>query len=110
MNVGRVLGTLDAMPLEFWVGVEDGQFLQLDDVVVVETPLPDGRLVRLFGVVDVVRARHEGATFDSGPCGERRGEERAHRAVLMQVAGVWPWVSSPASLARSPVFRSREGI
>ena len=53
------------MPLEFWVGVAEGQYLQLDDVVVVETPLPDGRAVRLFGVVDVVRARHEGAKFDS---------------------------------------------
>ena len=53
------------MPLEFWVGVAEGQYLQLDDVVVVETPLPDGRTVRLFGVVDLVRARHEGAKFDS---------------------------------------------
>jgi DNA helicase HerA-like ATPase len=63
--VGRVLGTLDAMPLEFWVGVAEGQYLQLDDVVLVETPLPDGRRVRLFGVIDLVRARHEGAKFDS---------------------------------------------
>lgn len=64
-TVGRVLGTQDSMPLEFWVAVEEGQFLQLDDVVVVETPLPDGSVVRLFGVVDIVRARHEGARFDS---------------------------------------------
>ena len=63
--VGRVLGTQDAMPLDFWVGVAEGQYLQLDDVVVVETPLPDGRKIRLFGVVDLVRARHEGAKFDS---------------------------------------------
>ncbi|MGD8896325.1 MAG: ATP-binding protein [Acidobacteriota bacterium] len=63
--VGRVLGTLDALPLEFWVGVEDLQYLQLDDVVEVTTPLPDGTEVRLYGVVDLVRARHEGATFDS---------------------------------------------
>jgi DNA helicase HerA-like ATPase len=63
--VGRILGTQDAMPLEFWVAIDEGQFLQLDDVVVVETPLPDGRSVRLFGVVDLVRARHEGAKFDS---------------------------------------------
>ena len=61
-SVGRVLGTLDAMPLEFWVAVDEGQYLQLDDVVEVETPLPDGREVRLYGVVDLVRARHEGAT------------------------------------------------
>ncbi len=63
--VGRVLGTLDAMPLEFWVGVDELQYLQLDDVVEVATPLPDGTEVRLYGVVDLVRARHEGATFDS---------------------------------------------
>lgn len=63
--VGRVLGTQDAMPLEFWVGVEEMHYLQLDDVVEVSTPLPDGREVRLYGVVDLVRARHEGATFDS---------------------------------------------
>jgi DNA helicase HerA-like ATPase len=64
-SVGRVLGTLDAMPLEFWVAVEEGEYLQLDDVVEVATPLPDGSEVRLFGVVDLVRARHEGARFDS---------------------------------------------
>jgi DNA helicase HerA-like ATPase len=64
-RVGRVLGTLDAMPLEFWVAVEEGEYLQLDDVVEVTTPLPDGREVRLYGVVDVVRARHEGASLDS---------------------------------------------
>jgi DNA helicase HerA-like ATPase len=63
--VGRVLGTQDALALEFWVGVEEGCFLQLDDVVVTDSPLPDGSTVRLFGVVDLVRARHEGATFDS---------------------------------------------
>ncbi|HXK11440.1 MAG TPA: ATP-binding protein [Vicinamibacteria bacterium] len=64
-SVGRVLGTLDAMPLEFWVAVSEGEYLQLDDVVEVETPLPDGTEIRLFGVVDLVRARHEGARFDS---------------------------------------------
>ncbi len=64
-GIGRVLGTLDAMPLEFWVAVGEGEYLQLDDVVEVTTPLPDGTEIRLFGVVDLVRARHEGARFDS---------------------------------------------
>lgn len=63
--VGRVLGTQDATPLEFWVAVDPGHYLQLDDVVHVDTPLPDGRSVALYGVVDLVRARHEGARFDS---------------------------------------------
>src|SRR5581483_9193859 len=30
--VGRVIGTEDATPLEVWVGVQDGAYLQLDDV------------------------------------------------------------------------------
>lgn len=63
--VGRVLGTQDSTPLDYWVAVDTGHYLQLDDVVHVATPLPDGRCVDLFGIVDLVRARHEGARFDS---------------------------------------------
>ena len=63
--VGRVIGTEDATPLEFWVGVENGQFLQLDDVVALERTLPGGKTVHIYGIVQQVRARHEGARFDS---------------------------------------------
>src|SRR5580765_4248304 len=65
MRVGRVRGTQDAMPLEFWVAIEPGEYLELDDVVVVRTALPDGQVVTLHGVVDLVKARHEGVLFDS---------------------------------------------
>ena len=65
MSVGRVIGTEDSTPLQFWVAVEEGAYLQLDDVVALERALPDGRRVRIFGVVTQVRARHEGARFDS---------------------------------------------
>jgi DNA helicase HerA-like ATPase len=63
--VGRVLGTDDATPLEFWVALAPDQYLQLDDVVVCERTVPGGTAVRLSGVVAQVRARHEGARFDS---------------------------------------------
>jgi hypothetical protein len=64
--VGRVIGTDDATPLEFWVAVAPGHFLQLDDVVALERTLPGTREpVRVYGVVSQVRARHEGARFDS---------------------------------------------
>lgn len=63
--VGRVLGTKDSTPLEFWVGVAEGHYLQLDDVVALERVLPDGEVVRVFGTVSQVVARHEGARFDS---------------------------------------------
>ncbi len=63
--VARVIGTEDATPLAFWVAVAEGEFLQLDDVVALERTLPDGREVRIYGLVTQVRARHEGARFDS---------------------------------------------
>jgi uncharacterized protein len=63
--VGRVIGTEDSTPLEFWVAVAEGQYLQLDDVVALERVLPGGEIVSMFGMVSQVRARHEGARFDS---------------------------------------------
>jgi hypothetical protein len=63
--VGLVIGTDDATPLEFWVAVAPGQYLQLDDVVVCERLLPSRDPVRIAGIVTQVRARHEGARFDS---------------------------------------------
>lgn len=63
--VGRVIGTEDATPLEFWVGVDPLRFLQLDDVVSLQRPLPNGDIVSIYGVVAQVRARYEGARFDS---------------------------------------------
>lgn len=64
-SVGRIIGTRDATPLEFWVGVGDGQFLQLDDVVALERVLPTGEVVHMYGSVGQIVARHEGARFDS---------------------------------------------
>lgn len=63
--VGRVIGTEDATPLEFWVAVAEGQYLQLDDVVALERVLPGGEMVSMYGMVSQVRARHEGARFDT---------------------------------------------
>jgi len=64
--VGRVIGTEDSTPLSFWVAIAPDQFLQLDDVVVTERALPgDAGSVHVSGVVTQVRARQEGARFDS---------------------------------------------
>jgi DNA helicase HerA-like ATPase len=64
-RIGRVLGTEDSTPLEFWVGLEQGSYLQLDEVVATDRTPPGGDAVRIYGVVSQVRARHEGARFDS---------------------------------------------
>ncbi len=63
--VGRVLGTVDATPLQFWVAVTPGSYLQLDDVVVTHREVPGRETVAISGVVTQVRARHEGAQFES---------------------------------------------
>src|SRR6266542_1053870 len=61
--VGRVLGTADATPLQFWVAVAPEAYLQLDDVVVTERELPDQPPVTIAGVVTAVRARHDSALY-----------------------------------------------
>jgi DNA helicase HerA-like ATPase len=63
--VGRILGVEDSTPLQFWIGLQDDAFLQLDDVVLVETEVPTQGKLRISGVVDMVRARHEGSRFAS---------------------------------------------
>lgn len=64
-TVGRVIGTEDATPLSYWVALAPERVLQLDDVVVTDRELPNGDHVRLAGMVTDMRARHEGARFDS---------------------------------------------
>ena len=64
-QVGRVIGTDAAFALEFWVYVDPKHYLQLDDVVTVPIELPDGKVVRIHGIVDQVRSKYEGARFDS---------------------------------------------
>jgi len=88
--VGRVLGTEDSTPLEFWVGVQPGSYLQLDDVVALERVLPDGATVAMFGLVTQVRARHEGARFDSD--------------VFLIAEGVLPAEISEAALVQATRF------
>lgn len=60
-----MLGTEEATPLQFWFWVDPDSSVQLDDLVVLETEKPDGRIVKYFGVVDQVRKIHEGVTFES---------------------------------------------
>jgi DNA helicase HerA-like ATPase len=63
--VGVVLGSVDAGPLEFWIGISHDAVVQLDDIVVAEVILATGEVVSFFGVVDIVRKRYEGTQFDS---------------------------------------------
>ncbi|WP_199240212.1 MULTISPECIES: ATP-binding protein [Kribbella] len=64
-SVGRVQGLQDSTPLLWHVAVEDGAYLQLDDVVVTSRAVPGRGLVTTSGIVTEVRARHEGVSFGS---------------------------------------------
>ncbi|WP_396453940.1 ATP-binding protein [Actinomadura sp.] len=63
--VGRVLGTQTATPLTFWVGLEPGTVVQLDEVIAARREVPGRGEVLIAGVVTNVEARHEGAAYDS---------------------------------------------
>ena len=63
--VGVVMGVEPSTPLKWWIAVRPDAYLQLDDVVLVRTQVPGVGEVRLSGVVDMVRARHEGSRFES---------------------------------------------
>ena len=64
-SVGRVQGLLDSTPLLWHVAVQDGAYLQLDDVVVTVRDVPGRGLVTTSGTISEIRARHEGASFGS---------------------------------------------
>ena len=64
-GVGRVLGTEHTSTREFRVVLDDAEYLQLDDLVVVRTQVPQQGEVRTYGIVTEVAAIYEGASFES---------------------------------------------
>ncbi len=64
-SVGRVLGSQHSSTREFRVAIDDDEYLQLDDLVVLRTQVPKAGEVRTYGVVTEVEAVYEGASFES---------------------------------------------
>ena len=87
-QVGRVLGIDPATTTEFRVVLDDENYLQLDDLVVVKTQVPKAGEVNVYGLVTEVSARFEGARFESD-------------TVLIAEEG-----SMPAGLARSATVQT----
>ncbi len=65
-QLGVVLGTEAAAPLEFHFAVMSGRKVQLDEIVAVTVvdPSDPDRNIEFFGVVDAVTRRLEGVQFD----------------------------------------------
>ena len=85
---GLVLGTEQgaSTPLAFWTYVDPSRYLQLDDVVHVRSPLPDGQDVDFYGVVDELRAVQEGVRFASDVALASSGVLPAETAVSAHVS------------------------
>src|SRR5579871_3379044 len=112
-GAGLILGSQDAMPLEFWVGVSENRQIELDDLLVVETLTPQGQAVRFYGVVDAVRKRYEGTQFDTDAFRAAAGtlpvdvSYAAHVQVTRIVPEVFipPHPGDPAQLVRGEDFQ-----
>ncbi len=65
MTVGRVIGSQHTNTREFRVIMTDTEYLQLDDLVVVDTDVPGKGRVSTYGIVTEVEAVYEGASFES---------------------------------------------
>ena len=63
--VGLVLGSEPTTTQEFRVVLGEDQYLQLDDLVVVKTPVPKVGEVTTYGIVTETFARYEGTAFES---------------------------------------------
>ncbi len=111
-EVGLVLGTKDASPLEFWVGVLPDRYLELDDIVEVTTTIPGkDEHVTFYGVVDHVRKLYEGAQFDSDTLLAEEGliPVEVSYAAFVKVTRVEPEVYIPPHPG-DRVFRSTQGV
>jgi DNA helicase HerA-like ATPase len=64
-RVGRVLGSEQTTTAEFRVVLEEDEYLQLDDLIVVRTEVPKVGEVRTYGVVTEAEAVYEGAQYES---------------------------------------------
>src|SRR5215472_18051212 len=106
-QVGLVVGTVAATPLQFSVAVSPEQYLQLDDVVVTQRSLPGQAPVQVSGVVTNVEAVHEGARFASDVFLIQQGVLPAEIAEVAQVTvtRVEPEVYVPP-LPGAPVTRA----
>ncbi|MGH9821914.1 MAG: ATP-binding protein, partial [Blastocatellia bacterium] len=110
LEIGKVLGTEDAQPLDFWIAVGPEHVVQLDDVIFASRDLPDGTRVTLYGIVDILRARHEGARFETDVFLSEQGIFPLGHSVAAHVAvtRVEPEIFVPPLPGQS-VFRA-EGV
>ncbi|MFP5224258.1 MAG: ATP-binding protein [Actinomycetota bacterium] len=108
--VGLVQGVDPASPLTFWVAVSPDSYLQLDDAVLIDSEVPGRGRVRISGIVQDVRAQHEGASLASDVFLADQDVLPVQTAVDAQVVvtRVSPEIFVPP-MPGLPAFRARGG-
>ena len=84
-KVGFVVGNKPANPLEFWIGIERGKLVQLDDLIKVQTRLENGQTVNFYGVVTEIYRYLEGSEFVFDSKDFVSGKLPAHLAYVAKV-------------------------
>ena len=84
-KIGFVVGNKPANPLEFWIGIERGKVVQLDDLVKVETYLENGKKIFFYGVVTELYRYLEGSEFVFDSMDFVQGRLPAHLAYIAKV-------------------------
>jgi DNA helicase HerA-like ATPase len=84
-KIGFVVGNKPANPLEFWIGIEKGKVVQLDDLVKVETNLENGKKVNFYGIVTELYRYLEGSEFVFDSMDFVQGRLPAHLAYIAKV-------------------------
>ncbi len=105
--VGLVLGSEDSTSQSFHVVLHDDEYLQLDDLVVVRTPVPKVGEVATYGIVTEVSARYEGTRYGSDTfrvAVEGTLPAERSRTATVQVVRVLPelWIAPDPG---EPVYR-----
>ena len=107
-RVGLVLGSEATTTQEFRVVLDEDDYLQLDDLVVVRTQVPKVGDVATYGIVTETSARYEGTQFESDTYRvaiEGTLPAEKSRTAVVQVIRVVPemWIAPDSG---QPVFRA----
>src|SRR5436309_1213421 len=107
-EVGLVLGSEPTSTQEFRVVLHEDEYLQLDDLVVVETQLPKGGEIATYGIVVETSSRYEGTLFESDTFRvalEGTLPAERSRTATIQIIRVLPetWIAPDAG---QPVYKA----
>ncbi len=110
--VGIVTGHRPASPLEFWVLVNESDYLQLDDIVVTHSSVPDIGEIKFYGIVSEVERYLEDSSLamDTLLLSQGRYPDVSRWLAKVSVTRIEPEIFVPPKPS-DPVYRvDRKGL